>query len=61
MENCKHFRCIRVIGPKIVESVDPFADLDQMLNPENEESDDLHLLTVCATADEYEELYGRKI
>lgn len=44
-----------------MESIDPFADLDQMLNSENEESDDLHLLTVCATADESEELYGRKI
>lgn len=43
-------------------SIDPFADLDPVLNLENEDSDDCHLLAVCdITADEFEALCGRKI
>ena len=34
------------MGSEKILSIDPFADLDPMLNPENEKSDDYHLLAI---------------
>ena len=43
-------------------STDPFADLDPMLNPENEKSDDYHLLAISNTdADKFETLFNTAI
>ena len=45
-----------------MESIDLFANLNPMLNPENKQSDDCHLLAVCdITADESEEFCGSEI
>ena len=50
------------LGPEKMPSIDPFADLDPTLNPENEESDDCHLLAVSyITADEFEGFCGSEI
>ena len=61
VKSWRHFGCIRGgVWKKL--SIDPFADLDPMLNPENEKSDDYHLLAISnIDADKFETLFNTAI
>lgn len=50
------------VGSEKMLSIDPFANLDPMLNPENEKSDDYHLLGISnIDANKFETLFNTAI